>query len=100
MRSDLTGNVADIITIFVKNSYGGYVYLNPEVITPLYLVVTIVNYVLLSSWIFVWFNQLLVASTVVLVAIAVTNVWSVSILTRNVSTRNNALKQDQPKLYW
>ncbi len=86
--------------IFLNNSYGGKLYLNPEVLTPAYLIICIVNLILETAWIFIWDNELLELASADLFAIAITNVMSVMLLARNMAQRDNAMKVEQPKLYW
>jgi len=88
-----------IVTIFISNSYGP-VYLNPCIASPLYCLVLTLNLLLNLTWIFVWDNQLLVAASVVLILIAVTNVAQMAIVARNIAMENHALKEEQTKTYW
>lgn len=87
------------MTIFISNSYGP-VYLNPCIASPLYCLVLTLNLLLNLTWIFVWDNQLLVAASVVLILIAVTNVAQMAIVARNIAMENHALKEEQTKTYW
>ena len=86
--------------IFFKNPYGGHLYLNPEVLTPLYLITFIINITLEIGWLFLWDRQLIVWAAVDLVLVGVTGVASGLVLARNLAGNDNVLKRQQPKLYW
>jgi len=88
-----------VITIFMRNS-NGYIYLSPVVASPAYCTVYGINFLMNLGWIFLWDRQLLVVSSYVLFDIAITNFIAITLLIRNIESKNHLLKLDQPKIYW
>jgi len=88
-----------VVTIFMRNTKG-YIYLNPVVVSPAYCSVYSINFLMNLGWTFLWDNELLVVSSYVLWAIALTNVIAIALLIRNLAHENHQLKQEQPSIYW
>ena len=47
-----------------------------------------------------WDREHLIAASVLLFVIAITNITFVGLMTKNVAQRGNAMKSEQKKLYW
>ena len=88
---------SDLSTLFIKSSEGGYLYLNPEIVTPLYSGIYIVNLFMNLAWIFIWDNEVLVAASVFLFLIAITNMASLGLIANKVAAERSVLKTMQPK---
>ena len=91
---------ADIATLFAKSVEGGPLYLNPEVVTPLYSTIFIINLWLNLSWIFIWDGELLIAASVFLFLIAITNIAALAVIANQVAKERFVFKTLQHKSYW
>lgn len=60
----------------------------------------IANLLMNLAWIFIWDNELLIASSVFLFLIAATNMIALGVLANRVAGERSVLKTMQSKSYW
>ncbi|XP_059081308.1 uncharacterized protein LOC131879111 isoform X1 [Tigriopus californicus] len=88
-----------ILSICISNSFGK-LYLNPEIVSRCYVVVFAINLLCNLAWIFIWDKEELIAASALLFAIAITNIFVLALLVRNIAADDNWLKGGMPKTYW
>jgi len=88
-----------VVTLFLNNSMG-MVYLNPPFATPLVSGITIINFILNLTWIFVWDREHLVVACVVLVSICATGMTIIGLMARNIQKHEEVYKRGGSMFAW
>jgi len=88
-----------VVTLFLNNNMGK-LYLSPPFATPLLSGITILNFILNLTWIFVWDREFLVFACVVLVSIWITGMIIIGLMARNIQKHEEVYRRGGDMFAW